>query len=94
MTQMWMFQTPELRDCQVLSRLPARFRCLQHNDWANANKSGQPADSFLEGPCFDGQGHLYVTDIPFGRVFRIDQAFIKRALRGRPVSRRVTTLGS
>jgi len=82
MTQMWMFQTPELRDCQVLSRLPARFRCLQHNDWANANKSGQPADSFLEGPCFDDQGHLYVTDIPFGRVFRIDQAFIQARFKG------------
>ena len=82
MTQMWMFQTPELRDCEVLSRLPARFRCLQHNDWANANKSGQPADSFLEGPCFDDQGHLYVTDIPFGRVFRIDRAFIQARFKG------------
>ncbi|MGA1651183.1 MAG: SMP-30/gluconolactonase/LRE family protein [Burkholderiaceae bacterium] len=82
MTQMWMFQTPELRDCEVLSRLPARFRCLQHNDWANANKAGQPADSFLEGPCFDDQGHLYVTDIPFGRVFRIDQAFIQARFKG------------
>jgi gluconolactonase len=79
---MWMFQTPELRDCEVLSRLPARFRCLQHNDWANANKAGQPADSFLEGPCFDDQGHLYVTDIPFGRVFRIDQAFIQARFKG------------
>ena len=82
MTQMWMFQTPELRDCEVLSRLPARFRVLQHNDWANANKAGQPADSFLEGPCFDDQGHLYVTDIPFGRVFRIDQAFIQARFMG------------
>ena len=83
MTQMWMFQTPELRACEVLSRLPARFRCLQHNDWANANKAGQPADSFLEGPCFDDQGHLYVTDIPFGRVFRIDQSFIQARFKGK-----------
>jgi gluconolactonase len=82
MTQMWMFQAPELRACEVLSRLPARFRCLQHNDWANANKAGQPADSFLEGPCFDDQGHLYVTDIPFGRVFRIDQSFIQARFKG------------
>ncbi|MBB5696610.1 SMP-30/gluconolactonase/LRE family protein, partial [Roseomonas pecuniae] len=28
-------------------------------------------DCFLEGPSFDRQGRLYVTDIPFGRVFRI-----------------------
>jgi len=29
-------------------------------------------DSFLEGPVVDTQGNLYVTDIIFGRVFRID----------------------
>src|SRR4029434_5044133 len=28
--------------------------------------------SFLEGPVFDAAGNLYVTDIPFGRIFRID----------------------
>ncbi len=33
---------------------------------------GREVDSFLEGPVFDRAGNLYVTDIPFGRVFRID----------------------
>lgn len=28
-------------------------------------------DSFLEGPCFDRDGNLYVVDIPYGRIFRI-----------------------
>lgn len=32
---------------------------------------GREVDSFLEGPVFDNAGNLYVTDIPFGRVFRI-----------------------
>lgn len=36
---------------------------LRGNNWS---------DSFLEGPVFDGSGNLYVTDIPFGRVFRVD----------------------
>ena len=40
--------------------------------WADVNQGGRLADSFLEGPVFDAQGNLYVTDIPFGRVFRID----------------------
>ncbi len=31
-------------------------------------------DSFLEGPVCDAKGNLYVTDIPYGRVFRIDPA--------------------
>lgn len=30
-------------------------------------------DSFLEGPVFDAAGNLYVTDVPWGRVFRIDE---------------------
>ena len=33
---------------------------------------GREVDSFLEGPVFDQVGNLYVTDIPFGRIFRID----------------------
>ena len=40
--------------------------------WADANRGGAPVDSFLEGPVFDANGNLYVTDIPYGRVFRID----------------------
>jgi gluconolactonase len=62
--------------------LPARYRCLQRNAWADANKAGLPVDSFLEGPCFDSQGQLFVTDIPFGRIFRIDQAFVKARFQG------------
>jgi gluconolactonase len=27
---------------------------------------------FLEGPAFDRAGNLYVTDIPYGRIFRVD----------------------
>jgi gluconolactonase len=30
--------------------------------------------SFLEGPAFDREGHLWCTDIPHGRIFRIDPA--------------------
>jgi gluconolactonase len=70
---MFQFQTPEVRDTEVFTRMPERFRRTgERSAWADANKFGQPADSFLEGPVFDGQGNLYVTDIPFGRIFRID----------------------
>jgi gluconolactonase len=33
---------------------------------------GKPGDSFIEGPIFDGDGNLFVTDVEYGRVFRID----------------------
>jgi hypothetical protein len=49
-----------------------RFRKSRRSGWADANRGCLEIDSFLEGPSFDREGRLYVTDIPFGRVFRID----------------------
>lgn len=57
---------------RLYSALPAALR--HHNtttDWASANLR-RTADSFLEGPCFDAQGRLYLVNIPFGQVLCID----------------------
>lgn len=71
---MFLLQTPEQRDFEVFTSMPPRFRRTGvRSAWADVNQGGRLADSFLEGPVFDGAGNLYVTDIPFGRVFRIDQ---------------------
>jgi gluconolactonase len=68
----FVLQAPQQRDTQVFTRLPDRFRRSGvRSDWADANRGGQPTDSFLEGPVSDTAGNLYVTDIPFGRIFRI-----------------------
>jgi gluconolactonase len=56
---------------RVLTRLPDDFRGKVASEWGDANKPGEAIDSFLEGPSFDREGNLYVTDIPFGRIFRI-----------------------
>jgi len=70
---MFLLRPPVVRDAEVFSRMPERFRRTgKRSDWADANRGGQPTDSFLEGPVFDAAGNLYVTDIPFGRIFRID----------------------
>jgi gluconolactonase len=66
------FTAPTVIEARVLTAMPAQWRRPQATDWATANKAGQIADSFLEGPAFDRDGNLYVTDIPHGRVFRID----------------------
>src|SRR5690606_36199724 len=42
------------------------------SDWCAANAAGRVADSFIEGPVFDDAGRLYVTDIPNGRILRIE----------------------
>jgi gluconolactonase len=59
----------------VFSRMPDKFRKRGVvTPWVEANSGGADIDSFLEGPSFDRNGTLYVTDIPFGRVFRISPA--------------------
>lgn len=66
-------EAPRVRETEVFTRLPDRFRRTGvRSAWADANRGGHPTDSFLEGPVFDRAGNLYVTDIPFGRLFRID----------------------
>ena len=53
--------------------MPEKYRQTGvRSHWADVNQGGRLADSFLEGPVVDEQGNLFVTDIPFGRVFRID----------------------
>ncbi|TXI66176.1 MAG: SMP-30/gluconolactonase/LRE family protein [Limnohabitans sp.] len=70
---MFLLNPPTVRPLALFSAMPDKFRQTGvRSHWADVNQGGRLADSFLEGPVFDAQGHLYVTDIPFGRVFRID----------------------
>jgi gluconolactonase len=66
------FDPPREIPARVLTRLPDRFRRMERSEWSDANRAGAPVDCFLEGPAFDAQGRLYVTDIPYGRIFRIE----------------------
>jgi len=65
------FATPPTIETTVFTRLPKEFRKPRRTAWSDANRQGREVDSFLEGPSFDRKGDLYVTDIPYGRVFRI-----------------------
>jgi gluconolactonase len=67
-----MFRPPEEIQAEIFAVLPDSFRRKnQQTAWAQARRGGRPVDSFLEGPSFDRKGNLYVTDIPFGRIFCI-----------------------
>lgn len=68
---MFLLKPPVIETFSVFSELPAHFRRAERSVWAEANRGGAITDSFLEGPVFDRAGNLYVTDIPWGRVFRI-----------------------
>ena len=68
------FTPPQVIEARVLTRLPDAFRRKRRTEWCDANKPGSEIDSFLEGPSFDRAGNLFVTDIPYGRIFRISPA--------------------
>lgn len=58
---------------QCFARMPDSLRTsLAESDWAAANVIGRTADSFIEGPAFDAASRLYLTDIPHGRILRIE----------------------
>jgi gluconolactonase len=69
---MLLLHPPQVRELEVFTSMPPKFRRPERSAWADANQGGRHADSFLEGPVFDDAGNLFVTDIPWGRVFRID----------------------
>jgi gluconolactonase len=63
--------TPQAVPTKVFASMPDRFLKKRRNHWTDANRGGEAVGCFLEGPSFDRQGNLWVTDIPFGRIFRI-----------------------
>ena len=67
-----MFSSPLSLTTETAFELPPYLHeSGAHNPWVEANLHGRDIHSFLEGPCFDAYGNLWVVDIPFGRIFRI-----------------------
>lgn len=57
---------------RVFATLPEAYRTPKTpSEWCRFERPGAQVHSFLEGPSFDREGHLYCVDIAFGRIFRI-----------------------
>lgn len=68
-----MFAAPPAVTAEVFAEIPERYRKRgAANHWIDVQFPGQDIPSFLEGPCFDAHGNLWVVDIPWGRLFRIE----------------------
>ncbi|MBC8118121.1 MAG: SMP-30/gluconolactonase/LRE family protein, partial [Burkholderiaceae bacterium] len=68
-----MFAAPRLVETTVFATIPDKFRIRgRSNRWTEVQRGGAPTECFLEGPSFDRAGNLYVVDVPWGRIFRID----------------------
>ena len=69
---MSLYHPPKDMNGEIWTQLPERFHRLDEQpEWGRGNRPGQKIHSFLEGPSFDRNGDLYVTDIPYGRVFKV-----------------------
>jgi gluconolactonase len=68
-----LFAPPPRITASVFAELPTCFRTRALSAERMASGRSVPKHGcFLEGPAFDRAGNLYVTDIPFGRIFRVD----------------------
>lgn len=70
-----MFAPPPVVEAELFARLPDELRKPEPtSEWHRHQPGVLPAHSLLEGPVFDVDGNLYCTDIPWGRIFRVDGA--------------------
>lgn len=68
-----MFAPPEKLKADVFARIPDRFHVRgRRSDWIDTQLHGAATPVFLEGPSLDRHGNLWLVDIPWGRIFRID----------------------
>ncbi|MDG1996761.1 MAG: SMP-30/gluconolactonase/LRE family protein [Emcibacteraceae bacterium] len=59
---------------ELWSKMPKNFHYRgEPNDWVKMTRPGQSLHSFLEGPCFDEQGNIWLVDVPYGRIFKINK---------------------
>jgi hypothetical protein len=66
------YSPPPVIKAEVYLRIPDDKRCLgQDSEWTGGfARTFQHI--FLEGPVVDDKGNLYVVDIPYGRILKID----------------------
>lgn len=70
-----LFVPPPVIETEVFARLPDTLRTATvDNPWVTGQPLGAPVGSFLEGPSFDRDGHLWCVDIQNGRILRVDPA--------------------
>jgi gluconolactonase len=61
------YAAPPVIKTEIFARVPDSLRARENP----RRQSGVARDCFLEGPSFDRDGNLYVTNIPYGQIFRV-----------------------
>jgi len=66
-----MFAPPPVIPTRAFTRIPETFYRTGTCKWLDVQMHGAQLGVFLEGPSFDLDGNLWVTDVPWGRIFKI-----------------------
>lgn len=66
------YPPPPVIEAEVLVRIPDDRRCIgQDSEWRGGFARAFQ-HIFLEGPVADDAGNLFVVDVPYGRILKID----------------------
>lgn len=69
-----MYGAPPSITAEIYTEVPEALRIRGRSSEWLYGRGGAAPHSFLEGPSFDREGNLWLTDIVFGRVFRVNPA--------------------
>jgi gluconolactonase len=69
-----MYAAPPSVTAEIFTEVPERLRLQGRSSEWLYGRGGATPHSFLEGPSFDRRGNLWLTDIVFGRIFRVTPA--------------------
>ncbi|MCA3303787.1 MAG: SMP-30/gluconolactonase/LRE family protein [Roseomonas sp.] len=69
-----MYAAPPSVTAEIYTEVPEGLRLRGRSSEWLYGRGGATPDSFLEGPSFDRIGNLWLTDIVFGRIFRVTPA--------------------
>ncbi|KAF5710992.1 transcription factor [Fusarium globosum] len=71
-SKMNFYPAPPVIKAEIYLRIPDDKRCLgQESEW-RGGFAGSFQHIFLEGPVVDSAGNLYIVDVPYGRILKID----------------------
>lgn len=67
-----MYAVPPAITAERFVKIPDHLHIANRkSEWASVQFHGAPTPTFLEGPVFDRENNLWVTDIPWGRLLKI-----------------------
>ncbi|KAL5113492.1 hypothetical protein ACEQ8H_008628 [Pleosporales sp. CAS-2024a] len=65
------YAPPPIITASLYVRIPENIRCKDKDSEWRGGFARRFQNIFLEGPVYTSTGHLYVVDVPYGRILRI-----------------------